>query len=614
MFLNFQAGPNPVWDKAYADKTKSTGPLGINPDYTDQMLSSVNQHYTFPRNQGQYILSESMVKDSMEKIGRSMDLNKFYDTAVWLSTDMTWDDVNADYPRSRWGMMGLKTGNPRKIDYRTMQDDLPGIFVSYPYNAPYTFWPRRSLADDSSYHTIPSGDDNTGQSKLILRMRPEMKTLDHNKLGHGNFTNNDNRGWWGDTTYSKIINTPKQICKTVTDVVTTIVPADAAACAGVLATCYAAKGLDQVGKAFSCGFPGCAAPTFLQPVTTRQCCYWQNESAASKLNCDQAFSRCMESKPIRSEVQKLVCETIDEVTREIVGAFGGKDAYWKKADRGDILGYGPLYSGFNQRFEVRQNLPCTKLNTEQIECVPCSVNGDDQDPHLCTKLADSTRWQRERRTLEDKFNLKCPMPDFVEELGEASISHSVMGDIVPQNGFGQMSSQSLQFFAPKDSPQTNFFTCVYPSNAVNTPDKLRTFLGYVRQGQVAPCAHPENCTAIPESYTPPIKLANPPFVQGMPDDFAAKLVTNFNVNVINPSQFCQAEIDSMVGDIRRTLESTTIKSQLRDKTRTALIVAQQDLLSKRPAETCSGAGPRTGAMRFNPHESQASCPYLRQIK
>lgn len=301
---------------------------------------------------------------------------------------------------------------------------------------------------------------------------------------------------------------------------------------------------------------------------------------------------------------------MDDFSRAVVGIGGG--SLWRRANRSDIIGYGPLYSGWNQRFEVRQNLPCTKLNTEQIECVPCSVDGDS--PNRCTKLADSARWQSERQALEDKFNLKCPMADFVEELGEANISHSVMGDVVQQNGFGVISPESLQSFVPKDSPENNFFTCVYPSNAVNTPNKLKTFLKYVREGQVAPCAHPENCTAIPENYTSPIKLANPPFVQGMPDDFAAKLLTNFNVNVINPSQFCQAEIDTMVNDIRGTLESTTIKSQLRDKTRTALIVAQQDLLSKRPAETCgTGEAPvRSGAfsctpINVHPFQARAVC-------
>lgn len=209
----------------------------------------------------------------------------------------------------------------------------------------------------------------------------------------------------------------------------------------------------------------------------------------------------------------------------------------------------------------------------------------------------------------------CPMPDFVHRLGPANIPHDVMSslgvtDVQDEEGLlDNVSSWGYYSYANfltssntpkpyqggvlsngrpapwsydqrgKDTPEANFYTCEYRSGAVDSIDNLKKFLEYVENGEVAPCCGTSetSCTYVPGNATIP-------FLQGMPDDFAANLMSNFEVNVASKGKYCQSELDEMLGVINDALNSVTIRSGNHGKLRTSLLNLRTTLLSRTGVE------------------------------
>jgi hypothetical protein len=290
------------------------------------------------------------------------------------------------------------------------------------------------------------------------------------------------------------------------------------------------------------------------------------------------------------------------------GWWGYWDPVWdwgataKKRDANPqfLLGYKDIAYGLFNRYRSRHAMPCTGGSIGQVTCLPClrEHTGDRIQQNIqnsatgqntqCQALTSpvvkqsstipqgwkdvmneaGVEWRDGRPSDIDNLKVQdlfpCPMPDFVHRLGPANIPHDVMSRLLADLNPG------------KDIPEANFYTCEYKSGAIDSTEKLKTFLEYVNEGEVAPCCttNPsESCTFVPSNATIP-------FLQGMPDDFAANLLTNFEINVGNKGQYCQSELDSMLGQLNDTLNSVTIRSGKHGKLRTALLNLRTTLLSR----------------------------------
>lgn len=225
-----------------------------------------------------------------------------------------------------------------------------------------------------------------------------------------------------------------------------------------------------------------------------------------------------------------------------------------------VIGAEESRRGSFARYRSRHNLPCLGTNTSLVKCLPCE---DGPACNVVTSLSQSSpipsSWNMLRRGQVGNFldgfpvpeNARvgdvfpCPMPDFVHRIGEGRIPFNIMSGRISHdaNGEGIM----------LDHPNTNFYTCEYKSAAlIDSSDWLRPlqkFVDYLIQGHVAPCCQTSNCWYVPSNATLP-------FSQGMPQDFAAKLVGHFHEVVRRMRYMCDQQVTGAVSAIDRALGSS----------------------------------------------------------
>jgi len=272
--------------------------------------------------------------------------------------------------------------------------------------------------------------------------------------------------------------------------------------------------------------------------------------------------------------------------------------------------------GGEARYQVRHAQPCTGGRRGQVSCLPCGEQ-DPNDPNKCKTLLQiipdgfspeqalysyddypiPDSWQNvlndgSLKLARDVF--ACPMPAFVNKLGEASIPQNIMSSLDDNGQWVLRLDGGLQTIqSARDTPEKNFYTCDYKSGAINSIQKFNMFLDYVRDGQVAACCS-ENCTHVPLSSDGSL-----PFLQGMPDSFAANLLTNFNINFVNPKEdFCDEEVSAMLERLNNTVNSVEIRSGQHAKLRTALLNLRTDLLQKRTIPNCKAIESRKWCQEF----------------
>ena len=240
----------------------------------------------------------------------------------------------------------------------------------------------------------------------------------------------------------------------------------------------------------------------------------------------------------------------------------------------NVIGIEIRRRGDAARYRSLHNLPCTGTNNSLVKCLPCE-RPSASDSAACEVLTSRRQieripdtWQVLRHNVVGQFLdgvpatpsttvgevFPCPMPDFVARVGEARIPFDVM------RGRGPL---------PLDHPNQNHYTCEYKSGMLthsvdpNTDlvgldyEKWHTNLGkfvdYFLAGHVAPCCDPANCWYIPPN-------ANPPFAQGMPQDFAALMVSGLHNVIRGVDCLCRSSLESMVSSIDKALNSARMKS------------------------------------------------------
>jgi hypothetical protein len=398
--------------------------------------------------------------------------------------------------------------------------------AGYGYNYPMQFWPSRNNTQQPVGFVTPNKDDPNAIASI--RFRPQLRTL--------NFEPNLNKGWWG---------------------------------------------------------------------------YW---------------------KPVEAPFEEAGCKSVNWIPGVDVKCAEKRDASPKF-----LLGYKDIAYGEYNRYRSRHAMPCTGGAMGQVTCLPCmgstvnnAVTGQNTQ---CEVLSFSRGFQNIPQVWKDVMNeagvewrdgrptdienlkvqdlFPCPMPDLVHRLGPANIPHDVMSslgvtDVQDDDTYKNVSSWGFFSYANfltssniakpyegvtlpngrpqpysydqkgKDTPEANFYTCEYKSGAIGSPEQLKTFLEYVNEGEVAPCCttNPsESCTFVPGNATIP-------FLQGMPDDFAANLLTNFEINFAQKQKFCEIEQIEMLDSINNTLNSVSIRSGNHGKLRSALLNLRQTLLGR----------------------------------
>jgi hypothetical protein len=362
-------------------------------------------------------------------------------------------------------------------------------------------------------------------------------------------------------------------------------------------------------------------------------CYESCENHWRKCTNDLSQKMTCDVSSAHRWATKLVTDTVDElwpVTRD--------------ANPDGLIGVEVERFGTVARFQSRQNLPCLKLDTNQVKCLPCEVNGGG--PNECAKLASSetipNSWLGvfHNGNFKDGVNLAinqaytgalstsnkvndlfpCPMPEFVHERGAANIPHDIMSSLRVHSNSNKQSSISQHpyqveapgwagprcdtpndtnkflkaphcnesmvgtfeyyFSGQRDTVDKNFYTCAYKSGAVSTAQDLDRFVGYFQQGHVAECCDPQNCWFVPHNATVP-------FLQGMPQDFAANLIANFhNRKVRKASALCEPEKDAMVASIDIALKSARMDGN-HPLLKTELRNLKSTILNKPVGTTCA---------------------------
>lgn len=327
------------------------------------------------------------------------------------------------------------------------------------------------------------------------------------------------------------------------------------------------------------------------------------------------------------------------------------DALWphsRDADPDGLIGVEVSRFGTVAHFQARQNLPCLKRETNQIKCLPCEVNGGGE--HECATLSTSKtipgtwaavfgngtfkdgvdlgqskdsagNWSTPQ-TMNDLF--PCPMPDFVQSRGAANIPHDIMSSIRIHSNNSKhtsISSHPYKVEAPgwagprckydnstdpktylradhcnepvgtfenffqgqRDTVDKNFYECTYKSGAVSTAQDLDKFVNYFKQGHVAECCDTDNCWYVPHN-------ASIPFLQGMPQDFAANLVSNFHSTRVRKAvHLCTREKDAMIASIDDALGSARMDGA-HGLLRTELRQLKNTILVKPTGTTCQVCG------------------------
>jgi hypothetical protein len=225
------------------------------------------------------------------------------------------------------------------------------------------------------------------------------------------------------------------------------------------------------------------------------------------------------------------------------------------ASPGDIIGN---MNNYDVGFTVRQNLPCINGPGGFIaDCLPCETPGAVAGS--CSVLVDdlpnktllNTMTDVQRRVLE---TFPCPMASLALRLGEARVPYNLM-TAVPDKG------------GARDTPDANFYTCEYRSNAIQGLDELRAFVDGFMSGDVAPCCAAANASARSGSTS-----ANPcwhvahdadvPFQRGVPDDFAAGFLLNYaaRVRMTDPGRLCSEAQNALLSQINRAKGNAAIDS------------------------------------------------------
>jgi hypothetical protein len=183
-----------------------------------------------------------------------------------------------------------------------------------------------------------------------------------------------------------------------------------------------------------------------------------------------------------------------------------------------------------------QNWPAFRAEGKMVGA-PCEVPSSRK--HSCATVVrdlPAEKAKGDASAYKDVIGqFPCPLPDFATRLGEATIPYNLMSALPKVGG-------------ARDTPNSNFYTCEYPSNAIEGVEGLRKFVEYLKAGEVAPCCfapststqggdagtdRPDSCWYVPHDNSPP-------FQTGVPDDFAAGFVSNFTarINLTNASTFC----------------------------------------------------------------------------
>jgi hypothetical protein len=323
---------------------------------------------------------------------------------------------------------------------------------------------------------------------------------------------------------------------------------------------------------------------------------------------------------------------------------GVKEVQRRDASPKFLLGYKDVAYDTLNLYRSRHAMPCTGGAMGQVTCLPCmgstvnnAVTGQNTQ---CEVLSFSRGFQNIPQVWKDVMNeagvewrdgrptdienlkvqdlFPCPMPDLVHRLGPANIPHDVMSslgvtDVQDDDTYKNVSSWGFFSYANfltssniakpyegvtlpngrpqpysydqkgKDTPEANFYTCEYKSGAIDSTEKLKTFLEYVNEGEVAPCctSNPsESCTFVPGNATIP-------FLQGMPDDFAANMLTNFEINFAQKQRFCDVQLSAVLNALNDSLNSVTIRSGKHGKLRTAMLNLRTVLMSRETIPTDS---------------------------
>ena len=387
--------------------------------------------------------------------------------------------------------------------------------------------------------------------------------------------------------------------------------------------------------------------------------YWKHERACANIRdtclnmVDNVFSECLAgcfrgcenhwNKCTNDLSQKMTCDVSSAHRWATKLVTDTVDELWpvtRDANPDGLIGVEVERFGTVARFQSRQNLPCLKLDTNQVKCLPCEVDGGG--PNECAKLAGSetipNSWLgvfhngnfkdgvnlsiNQDLTTSNKVNdlFPCPMPEFVHERGAANIPHDIMSSLRVHSNSNKQSSISQHpyqveapgwagprcdtpndankflkaphcnesmvgtfeyyFSGQRDTVDKNFYTCAYKSGAVSTAQDLDRFVGYFQQGHVAECCDPQNCWFVPHNATVP-------FLQGMPQDFAANLIANFhNRKVRKASALCEPEKDAMVASIDIALKSARMDGN-HPLLKTELRNLKSTILNKPVGTTCA---------------------------
>jgi hypothetical protein len=212
-----------------------------------------------------------------------------------------------------------------------------------------------------------------------------------------------------------------------------------------------------------------------------------------------------------------------------------------------------------QAWEVRQNLPCLNQPAGGFVsgCFPCSVAGGASG-HCSVLLEGAGEAARgggteQQRQIAAAF--PCPMSPLMLRLGEARVPHNIMTALGSKGG-------------ARDTPDANFYTCEYRSNAIQGETELGAFVDGFLTGEVAPCcaaaggagagASSSSSSANPCWHVP--HDADVPFQTGLPDDFAAGFLLNYaaRMRMTEQGKLCAPEQEKLLSHINRAKANPSI--------------------------------------------------------